>query len=342
MADPFNALARFLLEGSLPLNPGRREGQEDPKWTPGTRVVAEVRAIIDPTRALLQIGAQVLDARLPIPVKVGERVPLRVVELFPKLVFALDAEEAPPASRTQVSISSAARVIAEVIRTTEPGQAGKPLRLTEALPLPQGRAPQPEEIARSLKQAVERSGLFYEKHQARWISGDYPLAELAREPQAKLHWPSATPSPSSAPMASREPAVLNAVPVAEKAAVAARDASVSRTPSEAPLRAQLELLDGRPVLVAMSGWERQDIHWELPQRERGGEGRAEEIWSTQLHLSFPRLGAVSAHLRLIDGKLTLALTTASGETRSELVARQDALMDALKGAGLNLSGLAVT
>ncbi|MSQ58423.1 MAG: hypothetical protein EXR36_01895 [Betaproteobacteria bacterium] len=192
MADAFTAVTRLLLEGALLRD--SREGAENPKWTPGTQVKAEVRAVIEPYRALLQIGQHVVDARLPVPVKLGERLPLRVVEPFPKLVFALEPEDAPAAQRSQVSMSSAARVIAEVIRNAEPGQT-KPLQLTQPLPLPQGAAPRPEEIAHSLKQALERSGLFYEKHQARWISGEYPLAELAREPQAKTYRPVGTASP---------------------------------------------------------------------------------------------------------------------------------------------------
>ncbi len=343
MVDPFSAVSRFLLEGAP--RQDSSQARENPNWTPGTRVVAEVRAIIDPTRAVLQIGEHVVDARLPVPVKLGERVPLRVAEPFPKLVFVLEAEDGSLAHRTKVSISSAARVIAEVIRTTEPGQAGKPLRLTEPLPLPQGAAPQPEEVARSLKQAVERSGLFYERHQARWSAGAYPLAELAREPQARLHRQAVTSSQSS-PAALREPALpgenLEALPVGEKPG-AAKEVSITHAPFEAPLRAQLDLLDGRPVMVAIPGWEPQDIHWELPQREQGREEQeGEEIWTTQLHLSFTRLGQVTAQIRLVNDKLALVLATESGETQGELVTRQEALMEAFKAAGLNLSGLAVT
>ncbi len=347
MADPFSAVTRFLLGGALRSDSDLPEGAQSPKWLPGTRVIAEVRAIIDPTRALLQIGEHVVDARLPVPLKLGERVPLRVVEPFPKLVFVIESAEGPVAHRTQVSMSAAARVIAEVIRTTDPGQVGKPLRLAQPLPLPQGTASHPEEIARGLKHAVERSGLFYEKHQARWIAGEYPLAELAREPQAKLHRQAGTANPSSpARVALAEPAPssngLEALSAGERLPAAAKEASPARAPFEAPLRAQLDLLDGRPVMVAIPGWEPQDIHWELPQREQGREGQEEEIWNTQLHLSFPRLGQLTAQIRLVNDTLTLALSARSGETRSELAARQDILMEAFKEAGLNLAGLALT
>ncbi|MFN0317461.1 MAG: flagellar hook-length control protein FliK [Burkholderiales bacterium] len=339
MADAFTAVTRLLLEGALVRD--SQEGAENPKWTPGTQLKAEVRAVLEPNRALLQIGQHVVDARLPVPVKMGERLALRVAEPFPKLVFILEPEEATTAQRTQVSMSSAARVIAEVIRTAEPGQP-KPLQLTQPLPLPQGAAPRPEEIARSLKQAVERSGLFYEKHQARWVSGEYPLAELVREPQAKTYRP-AVPAPFPAEMP-RDPGLSSedVLPAAEKLAASLKEGSLSRTPPEMPLRAQLDLIEGRPVMVAIPGWEPREVHWELPQKEQGGAEQEDDTWSTQLQLDFPRLGKMTARIHLVNDKLALALTAESGQTKAELSARQEALIEAFKSAGLSLSALAVS
>jgi Flagellar hook-length control protein FliK len=307
VADAFSAVTRLLLEGAL-LKDSSQDA-EVPKWTPGTK--------------LLQIGQHVVDARLPISVKVGERLPLRVVEAFPKLVFVHSPQDASAAQGTQVSMSSAARLIAEVIRTAEPGQA-KPLQLAQPLPLPQSAAPHPEDIARSLKQAVERS-----------------LAELKREPQTRTYRPAvqatavSTQLPRDAGLPDEE-----LLPAAEKLATSSKEGSLARTPSEAPLRAQLDLIEGRPVMVAIPGWEPRELHWELPQKERE-QTEGEEVWTTQLQLNFPRLGQMSARIRLAGDKLALALTAESGQTTTELAARQEALMQAFKTAGLNLSALAV-
>ncbi|MSQ58424.1 MAG: flagellar hook-length control protein FliK [Betaproteobacteria bacterium] len=107
-------------------------------------------------------------------------------------------------------------------------------------------------------------------------------------------------------------------------------------PAEVPLRAQLDLIEGRPVMVAILGWEPREAHWELPRK--GQAEREEDIWTTQLQLNFPRLGQMTARIRLAGDSLALALTAESGQTRAELAARQEAL----KAAGLSLSALAVS
>ncbi|MEK7737484.1 MAG: flagellar hook-length control protein FliK, partial [Pseudomonadota bacterium] len=47
------------------------------------------------------------------------------------------------------------------------------------------------DLAPVLSKAIAQSGLFYEAHQARWVSGKLPLANLLHEPQGRLSAPQA-------------------------------------------------------------------------------------------------------------------------------------------------------
>lgn len=344
MADPFVALSRLLFDQTLKLDPGR-SGSPDPDWPAGTRLEAQVRAVAaDTSRALLQVGGQLVDARLPVLPRVGERLTLRVLEPLPGLVFALEdvAEGASVRDNTRVELSAAGRLLGDVLGRRPPGASDAPLRLTQAAPLPPPAAGQPhaEDLAAHLRQSVERSGLFYEKHQARWVAGDYPLAELRQEPQAARQRTQGT-SPAPQP-AGREAAVARPEMASEPAPADSPQSSPRATldartvAGDAPLRGQLELLDGRALTVALPAWEGRDFHWQLPEREDLPGGAEPPVWSTRLAVELPNLGAVQAHLRLTAQGLALAVSTDSEVSRQRLAQAQAALQQSLRDAGLNL------
>lgn len=351
MVDPFVAISRFLFDQALRLDPGRDDSRR-PDWLPGTRLDALVRAVAEPSRALLQIGDQLVDARLPALPRVGERLALRVVEPYPKLVFALDDPVGTLQSKdqTRVDLSSAGRILGEVVGRRGDGARETPLRLAQTLPLPdtQGQRPQGEAIAEHLQQSLEKSGLFYEKHQARWVAGDYPLAALKLEPQARLHalLPGAGtpgPPPSGEQTGAPHAEVVSAAVANEGESLAQRPFAEARTAAEAPLRGQLELLDGRSLTVALPGWAGRDLQWELPERETQSEDGAEgPVWSTRLAVEFPSLGAVRVHLRLSGDGLALAVTSGSGESVQRLAGGQADLMQSLREAGLTLTQLTIS
>jgi hypothetical protein len=352
--DPFTVVTRYLLEGSLRFDRSAPEATTSPDWKPGSRVTAEVRAVLDPSQALLQIDNKVIDAKLPQTVKVGDRLPLRVVENSTKLVFSIETEDRPAAdpNRTQVSLSSAAKIIGDVLRPANAQQTNNTLRLSTPFPSPaQAGDVSPEEIATRLKQTIDRSGLFYEKHLARWTTGNFPLAELKQEPQAKLSRTFASsPAVVEAPQTQKveQAEQLSTAGVSRQLSDEAsnsttRDMSSAKSNSDSPLQAQLDLLEGKPVVVSLPGWSQQEVYWELPHREEeGNEQRQAQAWSTQLSLTLPGLGAVSAQIRLLGEEVMLNVRTASQETEHKLVSQQVDLADALNSVGLHLTRFAVT
>lgn len=350
MADPFTVLSRLLFDQALRLDPGRGEPR-DPDWPPGTRLEAQVRAVAaDSSRALLQIGDQLVDARLPTPPQVGERLTLRVVEPYPKLVFALeDGQEGTSAREdAHVALSTTGRLLGDVLAQRRPGAADPPLRLaqTQALPTPLPGQPHAEDLATHLRQSLEKSGLFYEKHQARWVAGEYPLVELRQEPQARLHTPHAPPPPqipqavADAPLVGAEalPAVVS--DQGEGAGQRAFAASSSQI-TEGPLRGQIELLDGRALTVTLPAWDGREIHWQLPERDGQAESADGPVWSTHLAVELPNLGGVRAHLKLSAQGLALTVSTTSEDSRQRLAQAQAALQQSLRDAGLVLTQLSL-
>lgn len=348
MVDPFVAISRFLFDQALRLDSGKGEAK-DPAWPEGTRLNALVRAVGDPTRALLQIGDQMIEARLPTQPKVGERLALRVIEPFPRLVFALEGPDEPLETRgqTQVNLSNAGRILGDIVGRQQDTAGDKALRLTQALPLPEptDTSPHGEDIARTLRQGLEKSGLFYEKHQARWVTGDYPLTDLKQEPQAQRagNAPATAAAPLPAPGrdVSGAPESLLVQAQSEAESPAARAPAEPRNNAESPMRGQLELLDGRGLTVALPAWEGREMQWELPEREGQGD---EEVpaWSTRLAVDLPHLGPVQAQLRIHGDSLALSVSAASPEGAEGLRAAQHDLMQALRDAGISLTQLSIS
>lgn len=86
-----------------------------------------------------------------------------------------------------VDVSGAGRLLARLIGTALPRHA--PVVVASA-PLSVAQRTDAGESADALRHSLERSGLFYEAHLARWAQGRYPFSALALEPQAT--WPAGT------------------------------------------------------------------------------------------------------------------------------------------------------
>lgn len=83
----------------------------------------------------------------------------------------------------QLHLSHTATEIADILSRFPATQSPsiRPLLALMAHPIEK-----PDMLAASLSQSVRESGVFYESHLLRWMSGQYPRASLMREPQAWL------------------------------------------------------------------------------------------------------------------------------------------------------------
>ncbi len=171
-------------------------------------------------------------------------------------------------------------------------------------------------LPQRLRQVVRESGLFYESHLARWSKGELSLEGILREPQARLT------------QADRPTTGL---------------AELGRMPEEAARLAsrQLMMLEGGPFVWQGQVWPGQPMAWLVEERPGGGEGEADApLWRTELRLSLPRLGKVTAELVFSAQGVQIRIDAASEESLAELRAALPALGRRLREVDLEVLGLA--
>jgi hypothetical protein len=167
-------------------------------------------------------------------------------------------------------------------------------------------------IAPALRQALAKSGLFYESHVAEWAQGQRPLAELAAEPQMQLR-----------PANPAEP--------------------------EAAQMINLQLAAHEQGQVAWQGllWPGQPMQWEIsrdaPHREpsRDGGDEAAPTWQSRLRLSMPGMGDIGATIVLSGDRVAMRIEPAQADAAALLQAHAQQLVDGLAAAGTPLTALAI-
>jgi len=164
-----------------------------------------------------------------------------------------------------------------------------------------------------LRQVLGESGMFYESHLGRWTQGRLPLEAVLREPQARL---------AELPGRLLNLPGLDGMPE-EAARIAGR---------------QLQMLDGGAFFWQGYAWPQQWMEW-LVGEDPSGTGDADGMsqWQTELRLTLPHLGEVSARLGV--GALGIRVQLATGEEASleQLRAALPALVERFQAAGLNLT-----
>ena len=171
-------LARLLGASRTvtPLAPVNPAALALPQLVLGQAARAQVTARLTDGSFRVVIGDAPLRLALPSETKPGDVVTLRLLAREPHLEFELQR----PAQSAEPRLSGAARLIGQILREPVESRPQQPQPVTAAPIADAAKLHEP------LARAIERSGLFYEAHQARWIDGDYPLTLLKEEPQALL------------------------------------------------------------------------------------------------------------------------------------------------------------
>ena len=205
-------------------------------------------------------------------------------------------------------LSPAARLLGQVLKSAA---SAPPLAtLNPATPLiPQG-APDPAQLAAQLRQAVAKSGLFYEAHLAEWADGKRPLAELMAEPQA--HKMPGTPP---------------------------TDPSLSQL-----INQQLATQESGQLVWQGQLTPQQTLRWEIRREEdddpAAGREAEEAGWHSGLRLRFALLGEVEASVSLRGSSLRIELLAEPGAA-GLLREAAPRLQEALAAAGSELAALRI-
>jgi len=378
--DGMSQLDLLVKRFSPPLLEVSRDSREEPLLAPGDRVQAHVLANLPNGRFHVLIKDQVLDMNLPPNTQTGDKLDLSVVRTQPRLTFAVtdDLQQAMRQSAPDVKLSDAVKYLGALLNRTAAEAEKSPAQLVRAAPLLPAGATQIDtgKLASNMQQQLSDSGVFFESHQAEWVTGQRSLQALMREPQAPFG-SSETPQVEQqtrvlAQATLEKPAVLSAateryqtgselssaqqpakpepIPLMTGDPVkAANDNQPGRTlpPAEhAQLRElvqqQLNCLDTRQLTWQGLAWPNQPLEWIVQEREeRHEDGGAEQtVWYSRLHLDLPHLGAVTAAISLVDGKVKVHIQSSSAT--AELVrSNQGRLESQLSAAGMMLLGTTV-
>lgn len=361
---------RMQTEANLlqPVAPVHEIPSDLPELRPGQTFTARIQEVLpDNTYKALVAGKQ-LTLQLPEGAKSGDLLDLMVIDRSPKVVIArqVEAGNAGAAGGEAVAypfarLSPAARLIAQLLpaegETTQPAQLnrGQPLL---AQPPAQNTAVQ---LAPLLARSIAQSGLFYESHQAQWVSGRLPLEQLLQEPQGQRSSPAALAHAAAALAARSAGADSPANAILQNLQAAAAKVGAGETAQSAPsgpqtaqpaaltqqvpddlrplVQHQLEAAGTQRMFWHGEIWPRQSIDWEIEwngEREADGSSEEEASWRTALSLTTPRLGRIDASLQLTGTGVRIVLATPYGASAADLRDESPKLAEALAAAGVPL------
>jgi hypothetical protein len=309
---------------------------------PGLEFGQLVRATVEAQMAdgsfHVTVANQPLRMALPGQFSAGEQIELKFLAREPRPTFMLVSSAL---ATDPVELSLPSRLLAAIM----PAQGGATMAapLLAAAPLSAALSGDAAGMSTALLDALTQSGLFYESHQAQWVAGKRPLAQLLLEPQARL---------------AAQPLDRPAGPGASGAAGALANPSGDLAlPGQEPmlsprhlglLQHQLGTLESGRIMLQLEVWPRQWMDWAIepePGAPQSGQAHADapadNSWSTRMQLELPRLGRLDALLRLDRDGLRIDLETRDAASAQRLRAAGPALLGALQQAGLQTIGLTV-
>ncbi|MEI7611297.1 MAG: flagellar hook-length control protein FliK [Betaproteobacteria bacterium] len=337
----------------------------------GQKVMAEIQSLLPNGTYRALINQRNITLALPFSAKSGDSLELLVTESDGKIALAVasrpEGESSKPTTEsTSATLSRTGQLISTLFSGAREAKGGPvSLPLNGNQPLTNAPPASAQDLLPALKQAISQSGMFYESHQAEWVAGRFPKAELLQEPQGKL---------SSA-------AALASASLEEQVAPSKAPVSVAQQPAEALARLATEPqakpgsgIDGNKTVVAQSPlqqtggivaqqvqplvqqqldalatqnfswqgqiWPGQEMQWEIDEdaAHQQGEETAPQ-WSTRLRLTLPNLGEIDAKIRLQGNQMTLSMSAGSAETRQMMRAASLSLRSQLDEAGVNLASM---
>ncbi|MBS0348324.1 MAG: flagellar hook-length control protein FliK [Proteobacteria bacterium] len=340
-----------------------------PDFTPGQRITATLQAIAQDNTYHARIDGREVILSLPQSVKAGDTLELIVSKVTPQAVMATLAQPSgeTAAVPSQAALSQTGKLISFLL-TGQPSvpsaslNGGQPL--LPAAPQTQAAASQ---LAGQLGTAVTESGLFYEAHQARWLSGQLDTTALRREPQGSMpatpQLPTSAPQPGNTPAGVLPPEVQATLSPGREAGIGSASESTSsqanallaggKADNAAPIaekllpivHQQLDTLATHQAVWQGQIWPGQMMEWEIEDPsadERGahdGEEEPEPYWNSTLRLTLPSLGGIEARLHLTPAGIAVRLLADDNATREALQSGEPRLADALAAANVPLTGL---
>lgn len=343
MATPVESAPVTPAGGSRNLAAEQRAGQEAPLGTRasagalqlaarmqlGERVFATVESLFANGDVLVRVQERAYRLALDRSVQPGNLLELELFSTKPAIRFSV-VQTQPQAP---VSLSGTARMVNQL-------RAEMPVPGTLAV---EALAHHPAEdagvAAENLQRVLDRSGLFYESHQAQWLEGKRSIAALLLEPQNARR-------PNTDQARESTNASANQHDTRVNTGHPSHDPSAGKPLPAQPaslVKHQLETIETGHVLMQLQVWDGQNMQWEITDQPHGqrGDDALVPAWRTSVKLDLPRLQHTCARLTLDKSGIQLSLH-AQQEASAELMRREaPALRRALEAAGLRVLGIGV-
>ena len=191
--------------------------------------------------------------------------------------------------------------------------------------------PDTTKLADKLLESLSQSGLFYEAHQAQWLTGARSTAQLLHEPQNQLIDPGKT--------------ALTGLSNATGSVAGQQDSTNIPSQLQPLVQQQLNALETRQVLWQGYAWPNQRMDWEIheetPRREASGYEEAGGQWATQIRMDLPNLGEIAAMLRFNSHGLSITLDASDERTRTLFGSASSQLNAALAERGITVTSTLV-
>ena len=287
------------------------------QFEPGQKVQGAVQAQVAPNVFNVRVATQLLQMQLPAFIRSGDTITLQVVSLQPRLTFTLAASSNPVS--TPESLSATSRLLSSLSQQPLEKSYVRPI---QSSPLWTSEKVQPDttQLAGKLHEALSQSGLFYESHQAQWIAGARPTAQLLLEPQNQL--PQGANAKNIEPVQTGSGQQFAALNIPEHL--------------QTLVQQQMSALETHQVLWQGQVWQGQEMRWEVGEESphRNAQGVEEGQWVTRINLDLPNLGGVSARLSFNGNALNLSLEVADTQTRERMGNASSQLIAALSERGI--------
>lgn len=283
---------------------------------PGQQLQGSVQSKVSEGLFKVQVSGQTLQMRLPGNIRSGDTIKLEVIAAHPRITFGMVASTNPLSTPEQ--IGATARILSNLADLPLERLTVKQLGNKAVWDTGQ-QAPDTKLLAGALREALGKSGLFYESHQAQWIRGERSMNQLLEEPQNILTGSSLPLSSSEEQRATSATQTPSNTPVTSDSAgdtASAGDTSLPIAKELLPLvQQQLHALEHHHLAWMGQVWPGQEMQWEIQgQPEHQTQQPDERQWSTEIELTLPRLGNVHARLVFTESGLRLTLNAADTVT----------------------------
>jgi len=293
----------------------------------GQKYQALVEARLSNGNARVLIVDKLLQIPLPDNFQVGNKVEVIFIAHEPQLKFLIASEASLENDINQTSISPTGRFLGMLMQSAFNHSLSQTIHSTiSSSPVISHKTQiNSTELPVLLQKAISQSGLFYESHQAQWIYGTNTLENLQSEPQNRL-------------MPETEiTKTTKSIPQSADISIAAHNMPL--------LLQQLTSLETGHLFWQGEVWKNQQMEWDvfeqIEDNNKNDSNHTTTQWHTQIRLSMPHLGSITAKISLNANNIKINLDVSEHETANILKSNQSPFASNMQLAGLTIQSLEV-